>query len=317
MSANPVRGLIFDIQGYSVQDGPGTRTSVFLSGCPLRCGWCCNPEGQLLRQRLMYKTVNCANCPGRCINACPQHSIKILSRNDNKLILDFDRELCDRCNDMTCVRSCYTSALQISGRWYTVDELMRILKRDQGYWGSRGGVTFTGGEPLLQKHFTLAVLKKCQDSYIHSGIETSAYITTADLVEILPYVNWMFIDIKHMDPARHREGTGVDNEPILQNIRAVRACNWPGRLILRSAIIPGFNDAKENAVATAGFMKEVGLAEINILPFHRLGTSKYEELGMNYQYAKQESPSAEVMNNLRTLYEHHGFRCFVGSETPF
>jgi pyruvate formate lyase activating enzyme len=310
-----MRGLIFDIQGYSVHDGSGCRTLVFLSGCPLRCTWCANPEGQLLRPRVMYRERKCAHTHYRCVRACPNNAIRI--KDGASPPLRFDRSICDRCDSMDCVKACLSQALQISGRAYTVDELMRVLVRDQGFWGSQGGVTFSGGEPLFQAEFLSAVLEKCRSNYMHTAVETSAHADTDVLMEVLKWTDWMFIDIKHMDSAAHRGETGAGNELILHNVEAVACAGWDGRLVIRVPIVPGYNDTVENLQATGAFLAKLNLKEVNLLPFHRLGRSKYEQLGLNYEYAQVESPPREVMRSHQRIFEAAGLQCYVGSETPF
>jgi pyruvate formate lyase activating enzyme len=308
-------GLIFDIQGYSVHDGSGCRTLVFLSGCPLRCTWCSNPEGQLLRPRVMYRERKCVHTHHRCVSACPNSAIRI--EDGKSPPLRFDRSICDRCDSMDCVKACLSEALQIAGRTYTVDELVRILVRDQGFWGSQGGVTFSGGEPLFQAEFLLAVLAKCRSNYMHTTVETSAHINADVLTEILKWTDWMFIDIKHMDSAAHRTETGAGNELILQNIEVAASTAWDGRLIIRVPIVPGYNDTVENLRATAAFMLKLNLKEINLLPFHRLGHSKYEQLGLDYEYAHVPRPSREALWSHQRIFETAGLQCYIGSETPF
>ena len=309
------RGLIFDIQGHSIHDGPGARTLVFLSGCPLRCAWCSNPEGLVLRQQLMYKAQLCKDCPARCVPGCPRGAAQ-RSENDGSSIL-FDRMQCDSCDTMECVKVCYMRALQTSGRWYTVDELIRLFSRDRGYWGPEGGITLTGGEPLLQQEFVLTLLARCQEVGIAACVETSAYVPRTVLLAALPYIQWLFIDIKHMDSGKHREGTGVPNELILDNIRWIRRTNWPGRMVLRMPVVPGFNDTVANAEATAEFLTEIGLSDINLLPFHRLGASKYEQLGLNYEYAEQASVGQEALGALAAVYREKAITCYLGADTPF
>lgn len=308
-------GLIFDIQGYSVHNGCGCRTLVFFSGCPLRCTWCSNPEGQILRPRVMYREGKCAHTHYRCVGACPHNAIRI--EDGESPPLRFERSICDRCDSTDCVKACLSEALQIAGRTYTVNELMRILVRDQGFWGSQGGVTFSGGEPLFQAEFLLAVLAKCRSNYMHTAVETSAHANTDVLMEILKRTDWMFIDIKHMDSAAHRAETGAGNELILQNIEAAASTGWDGRLIIRVPIVPGYNDTVENLRATAAFMVKLNLKEVNLLPFHRLGHSKYEQLGLKYKYAQVPSPSREAMWSHQRIFDAAGLRCYVGSETPF
>ncbi|HHY94814.1 MAG TPA: glycyl-radical enzyme activating protein [Firmicutes bacterium] len=360
-----VEGLVFDVQGYSVHDGPGCRTLVFLSGCPLRCEWCSNPEGWELRPAVLLRGSRCKNrtfgCT-RCVDACPYGAITVAGDAaalassadaasadaasssadsasaaaasaeggstegdaadeatplDGAVALKIDRELCRRCDTHECVRACFYEALVLSGKRMTVSELMRILNRDRQYWGQGGGVTFTGGEPLMQKEFLLAMLKRCHEAFLHTAIETSAYTDTASFLEVMGHVDWAFTDIKHMDPVRHREKTGVSNEPILKNIEALAATNWPGRLVIRIPVIEGFNDGEENILATASFLKRLGLREVNILPFHRLGDSKWTQLGKEYPYRHQQRPSNEKMLQVQKLFIDQDILCYVDSYTPF
>ncbi len=315
MQTDEIRGLIFDIQAHSVHDGPGTRTLVFMSGCPLRCRWCANPEGQSPRPRLMYKAQFCRKCPFRCVEACPQGAARRTEVPGPPVW--FDRKVCEACDGMDCAKVCYRQALQLSGKWYGVDELMRIFERDRSYWGKDGGITLSGGEPLLQHDFLRTLLERCQKAGISTCLETNAYVPRPVLESVLPSIEWLFVDLKHMDSAKHAEGTGVPNEPILDNIRWIALSKWSGRMIVRVPVIPGYNDGLQNAQATAGFLKEVGAREINLLPFHRLGASKYEQLGMPYEYAEHAALSAEDLEPLANAYRQQGISCYLGSDTPF
>jgi pyruvate formate lyase activating enzyme len=310
-----MRGLIFDIQGYSVHDGSGCRTLVFLSGCPLRCTWCSNPEGQLLRPRVMYRERKCIHTQYRCVKACPNDAIRI--KDGASPPLRFDRSICDRCDSLDCVTACLNEALRIAGRIYRVDELMQILVRDQGFWGSQGGVTFGGGEPLFQAQFLLAVLAQCRSNYMHTTVETCAHAHTDVLMEVLKWTDAVFIDIKHMDSDAHRSGTGVGNGLILRNLEAVASAGWDGRLIIRVPIVPGYNDTAENLGATAAFMARLKLQEVNLLPLHSLGQSKYEQLGLNYPYAQVPTPSRQALRSHERAFEMAGLKCYIGSELPF
>jgi glycyl-radical enzyme activating protein len=310
-----MKGLIFDIQGFSVHDGSGCRTLVFLSGCPLRCIWCANPEGQFLQPRLVYRQNKCVQTHYRCLKACPHNAIQIQEGVNGSL--QFDRSICDGCETMDCVRACLNEALQIAGRFFTVEELMQILIRDQEFWGSQGGVTFGGGEPLFQSEFLLAVLAECRSNYIHTTVETSAHSKASILSEVLKWTDALFIDIKHTDSAAHRSGTSVGNERILANIEAVASSGWDGRLIIRIPIVPGYNDTIENFQNTAAFMVKLGLKEINLLPFHRLGQTKYEQLGLDYEYAQVSPPSPEALGSYKRIFEEAGLQCYLGAETPF
>jgi pyruvate formate lyase activating enzyme len=309
-------GLVFDIQGYSVHDGPGCRTLVFLSGCPLRCSWCANPEGQQRRPRLMFREKQCVHRHYRCASACGRAAVQIIPGGNP--YPQFDRSICRECETRDCVAACLNQALKTAGQFYTVAELMAILTRDQGFWGAGGGVTFSGGEPLSQPEFLQTMLKQCQASYIHTAVETSAHVDADLLLAILPWTDWLLVDIKHMNPAAHRAETGAGNERILKNVEALACTDWGGRLIIRVPIIPGYNDTAENLRATAGFVRELALKEVNLLPFHRLGTSKYEQLGLDYgRYTHLEPPSQETLRSHQQIFLAAGLACYVGSETPF
>ena len=308
-----VSGLVFDIQGHSVHDGPGTRTTVFLNGCPLDCIWCCNPEGLFTHPVVMYKESRCKHC-GSCIKACQQHAISV---NEEKKLV-FDRSKCDNCKTYECLEACYHEGLSLSGDFYTVERLINRLKRDQDYWGSRGGVTFSGGEPLRQKDFILEVLKECKKNFWNTCIETTSCIESKFFLEVINYVDWMFTDIKHMNSDKHKELTGVGNELILSNIKALaEKSDWGGFIVPRIPIVPGYNEDEENIRATARFIKEIDLELINILPFHRLGESKYRQLGQVYRFEDQTPPSDELMINLKRIIEEEGIICYIGYETPF
>jgi pyruvate formate lyase activating enzyme len=309
------KGLIFDIQGHSVHDGPGTRTLIFLSGCPLHCTWCANPEGLKFRQRLMHKEQLCKECPRRCVDACPSDAVQTIE--DGPALVSFDRSVCDLCQSRECIGVCYKSALLLSGKYYTVDEVLAILNRDRYYWGKKGGVTLSGGDPLMQGEFVEELLRRCNEVYINACVETTANIPRRTLEAISPYVQWFFIDIKNMDSKRHKEFTGVGNEKILENIRWLTGSGWKGKILLRMPVIAGFNDSIENAQATAAFMKNCGLKEINLLPFHRLGASKYRQLGLEYAFEDQPACNLEDLEPLAAIYKAQGVKCYLGSNTPF
>ncbi|MDA8235028.1 MAG: 4-hydroxyphenylacetate decarboxylase activase [Clostridia bacterium] len=312
------KGLIFDIQGFSVHDGPGCRSLVFLSGCPLRCGWCSNPEGQELRQRVMYRTSKCnyfnRNCR-RCISSCPYNAVVKTGVVEQPITIDVSK--CNQCGHFECTKACIYEALALAGKWMTVGELMEIIRRDMKFWGDGGGVTFTGGEPFHQHEFLLEVLKTCKAEFIHTSIETSAYVHTEKFLNLLQSVDVVFTDIKHMEPEMHLKGTGVRNDIILKNIRALAATDWPGLLVIRIPIIEGYNDTDENITATAEFLKEINLDIVNILPFHCMGDSKYKQLGIQYKYSDHTGPSLEKMKHVQKIFLEHNIGCFIGSNTPF
>lgn len=310
---NNERARIFDIQGFSVHDGPGGRTLIFFKGCPLRCVWCCNPEGVNPYREVMYKSLQCQKCYN-CVGKCSQKAISI---NGSTGLILFDRSICKECDTFECVEACYNGALGITGKDYSIDELMHKIERDRRFWGKGGGVTLGGGEVLQQYKFASRLLERCHANYIHTAIETSAYAPWSHLQGVLKNTDWVFVDIKCMDSDIHSKVTGVPNRLILENIKRMAAKNRNYRLIPRIPIIPGINDDNKNIFETVEFLKRVNLFEINILPFHRLGTSKYEQLGLEYAFAEMESPETDVMERIRDLFEAYDIRCYVGSDTPF
>lgn len=305
------KGLIFDIQGHSVHDGPGSRTTVFLNSCPLKCVWCCNPEGLFHKPVLLYLESRCKRC-GRCIAACPHGGVK-----PGETGPVFDREICDKCTTHECRDACLSEALDVSGEYYTVPDLMKVLERDSEFWSDNGGVSFSGGEPLMQKEFITAALKACKERYMHTCVETTSCLATDYYLGVMDYVDWVFTDIKHMDSEAHRELTGVGNELILKNIGALAKKDWDGVIVPRIPVIPGKNDSEENIRSTAAFIREAGLDVVNLLPFHRLGESKYRQVGQVYKLAEMESPGDDDMKRLQKIAQDEGIYCFVGWETPF
>lgn len=317
-----LRGLIFDIQGYSVHDGPGVRTLIFFKGCPLRCEWCSNPEGMHLSQEIMFSNVKCThnsnNC-SRCIEACPAHAIQInpdyRTEDDPQLLID--RRYCEECESHPCLEVCYFEGLRFCGTWKTVEEIMYTLQRNRHYWSSDGGVSFSGGEPLFQPAFLRAILQACHEERIHKSIETTAYAKTEIFLELMQWVDFAFIDVKHMNSKMHEAKTGVKNELILSNIEQLTRSGYKGRVVLRMPVIEDYNDSDENIEALANFMHKTGLVEINILPFHRLGNSKWNQLGKDYAYSANSTTPEEKLFHVQDIFLAKRIACYIGSDTPF
>ncbi|HBJ1648187.1 4-hydroxyphenylacetate decarboxylase activase [Clostridium botulinum] len=309
------KGLIFDIQSYSVHDGPGCRTTCFFSGCFLKCEWCANPESWTKKEKIMFAEGKCKHDQGcnRCEKACEKKAISF--KDDNSLNVDW--KVCENCTSFECAKVCYNEALRICGKNYTVDSLLKILNRDRQFWGSNGGVTFSGGEPFYQSEFLISTLKKCKEMYINTAIETTAFVDTNTFLEGMKYVDFAFIDIKHMDREKHKEKTGAYNDLILKNIKELINSNWQGRLVVRMPVIRDFNDTVENAMATADFMNDLGIYEINLLPFHRMGDSKWTQLGKKYSYSNDEPTSEDKLDELQDIYLDRKIACYIGSETSF
>ncbi|MFA5162390.1 MAG: glycyl-radical enzyme activating protein [Elusimicrobiales bacterium] len=302
------KGLIFDIQGFSVHDGPGCRTVFFLSGCPLRCRWCANPEGMSGAPALLHFASRCAG-DMLCAAACPANAVSAGPV--------FDRAACAKCRSFDCVKACRSGALKTAGREVSVDEIIRIIRRDRDFWGPGGGITLSGGEPLFQKEFSLAVLRWCRENGVHTAVETCAFAPEKDFMELAANCDWVFADIKHMDAQKHKAGTGQTNETILSNIRRLARGRHERRLVIRLPLIPGYNDGEDNLAACADFMAVAGLGEINILPFHAMGLSKYKQLGMVCGYADTAPCGAKELSRAAELFTVRNIACHSGPDTPF
>ncbi|MEI6122618.1 MAG: glycyl-radical enzyme activating protein [Bacteroidota bacterium] len=310
MNTSELKATIFDIQGLSVHDGPGCRTLIFLNGCTMSCFWCSNPEGMSSRPSLLYYQPNCVVC-GNCANSCAYNAITV---ETDKIAIA--RTICKNCSEPVCVSQCFTDALRLSGYEITVGKLMEIIQRDRQFWGSHGGMTLTGGEPLMQIDFAEELLKRCYDSYVHTAIETCGNIAWQNFERVLSYLDWIFFDIKHFDNATHKKGTDVKNTLILDNAKKL-AAGFKGKLMFRLPLVPDFNDSDSNLKATIAFLKDCGRNEINILPLHRLGGEKYKMLDKENVIADYVIPTHESLKTIKNVFAERGITCYIGSETPF
>lgn len=275
------KGTVFDIQRFSLHDGPGVRTTVFLKGCPLRCLWCHNPEGLSPAVQIRYDSEKCIGCMD-CTAICNSHKSA-----DGRHY--FDRTECASCKKCTGV--CPTGALSAVGREMTADEVMEIVLKDKKYYKDGGGLTLSGGEPLLQSDFSLEILKIARENGINTAMETSGFSSPDVFSKVSAECDLVLFDIKLTDPGKHREYTGVSNEIILENLMS---CTSP--VILRCPVIPGINDNAEHfdgIAKLAGKVKD--LKEIHIEPYHTLGLEKLSPLGMEsaFRASPMTVPAAE------------------------
>jgi pyruvate formate lyase activating enzyme len=267
-----VKGLVFNIQRYSLHDGPGIRTLIFLKGCPLRCLYCCNPESQLPSPEISFYHNLCQHC-GLCVEACPQEAIN--PEGTLASVPKIDRQRCDACG--RCAETCPSGALRVVGRQYSVQELMVEVLRDAVYYRrSEGGVTLSGGEPLAQPAFSRALLQACHERNIHTAIETCGYVDWRVLEEVLPFTDLFLYDLKHIDSKVHRRLTGAPNEQILENAR--RLADTGASIILRIPLVPGYSLADRHLRTVGELAASLNVLEVHLMPFHHLARDKYRRL---------------------------------------
>jgi len=299
MTKEPVKGIIFDIQRFSIHDGPGIRTTVFLKGCPFRCCWCQNPESINPFPEITYNVEKCIVCD-RCIEVCSENAI--ISEDDvRKKILN---DLCTLCGE--CIDVCYAEALQWTGREITVEELLAEVKRDNlFYQHSNGGITLSGGEPLLQWKFVVNFLKRGKEEGFHQALDTAGYAPWDKLCRVLDFTDLFLYDIKHINSDKHKEFLGIGNELVLKNARQIAAQKIP--MIIRVPIIPEFNDSKEEIEEIARFTAELKwIKELHLLPYHSLGKHKFDLLGKTYPMNENSSLTKEKILELKHICESFG-----------
>ncbi|MDR2420536.1 MAG: glycyl-radical enzyme activating protein [Oscillospiraceae bacterium] len=296
-------GVVFNIQRYSIDDGPGIRTTVFLKGCPLRCPWCSNPESRSFAPQLFYRAASCVVC-GTCAGACPAGAIALREGG-----IDIDRGKCVACG--TCAGVCVAGALAVKGEKMTVERVWKVIRRDAVYYEtSGGGVTCSGGEILSQPDFAAAIFKKCREEGIHTCADTSGCGTPEALDTVLEYADLVYFDIKHPDARRHAELTGADAEGIWQNLRRAAGRKIP--IVARLPLIPEYNNSAEELENTARLVRELAPeAAISILPYHKFGESKYAAVGMEYALTGLRENTVGELEAARAVFIRHGFACEV------
>lgn len=299
---NEIEGLVFNVQRFSVHDGPGIRTTVFMKGCPLRCKWCSNPESQESYPEIMTADRKCIKC-AKCVECCPMGAIT-LDETGRRI----NREKCNLC--MECARNCPSGAIEAVGKYLTVGEVIAEIEEDKlFYQNSGGGITISGGEPLLQWEFALDLLKECKVRNLRTSLDTCGYARWDVMEKVLGYVDLVLYDIKDIDSAKHREATGVSNELILSNAEKV---SGKVRTWLRYAVIPSYNDSPSDIKRMARFASSIPIEKVSLLPYHGLGEQKYERLGRMYPLSGISPPTEEHLKNIAKTFESLGLKVTIG-----
>jgi pyruvate formate lyase activating enzyme len=291
-------GLVFDLRRYSIHDGPGIRTAVFLKGCPLQCAWCHNPEGMSRRRELIFRPKRCILCDD-CLEVCPQGAV---SRRGEEIRIDRDR--CRVSGE--CAAICPAEALEVVGREMSVEQVLDEAERDRVFYDrSGGGVTFTGGEPLAQPEFLLELLVACRSRGLHTAVDTSGFAPWSVFERLQPHVDLFLYDLKLMDTTRHRQWTGVSNAKILANLRQLSEL---GRdILVRIPILPGVNDDEENLRPMAEFLASLRhIPPVELLAYHKIAEAKYAGLGREYALPGVRSPSQERMKAIVSYLCEYG-----------
>lgn len=294
-------GTIFNIQKFSLHDGPGIRTVVFFKGCPLSCKWCANPESQDAKLQILWDKAKCTGCK-TCTSTCPA---KAISHREGTIHIDTG--LCRRC--LTCISCCPQQALKAEGETKTVKEVLDTCLQDEAFYEeSGGGVTLSGGEALMQPEFATALLQALKDRHIHTAIETTGYADPETFRRVTCLADLLLFDIKHWDEKKHKEGTGVSNRKILDNMKS--SIDSGKNVLPRLPVIPGYNDSPRDAEGFVRRLFEVGAKEVQLLPFHQFGEKKYDMLGKAYSYTDVPALHEEELEDFRQVFIRHGIQAF-------
>ena len=308
-----LKGKVFDIQGFSIQDGPGIRTTVFFKGCPLRCPWCHSPESLLFQSQLSWISMRCigvGKC-GLCLGVCPKQAlspgqtVKHAVTQEDIQHIKIEWDSCDTCG--ACAATCHPKALTICGVDYTVDELVERVSKDIPFYeNSGGGVTISGGEPLCQPEFILQFLIRLKEREIHTALDTTGHLGYEIFERVLPYTDLFLYDLKHMDNDVHKTVIGVGNDLILKNAR--RLALDGGKIQIRIPVIPRFNDSPEAIEAAGEFCKSLkdAVTMIQLLPYHNLGEVKYQRIRSTEKVLEAAPPTDEKIASLKRILEDLG-----------
>lgn len=295
------KGLIFNIQKFSIHDGPGIRTTIFLKGCPLRCKWCANPESQSANVQILWDQKKCVRCL-QCVKSCMHQAISCREGE-----IHIDEALCQGC--LNCVSTCLQSALSNEGETKEIEEIVRIALQDKDFYEeSGGGITISGGEGMSQPDFLKELVKELKKHNLHLAIETTGYIPKETFHELAPLFDLLLFDVKHYDTNRHFEGTGVHNEQIINNLKW--AFHQGLEILPRIPVIPSFNNSIQDAAGLASLLTEIGLKKVQLLPFHQFGEQKYEMMHKEYAYKNVKALQKEDLTEYQNEFIKKGLDCF-------
>lgn len=300
-------GMIFNIQKFSINDGPGIRTVVFLKGCPLKCEWCSNPESQEPRLQILWDEKKCLHC-NTCVMSCPTLAVKNFDGE-----IKINHKLCSGagvCSERgICIERCPAHALKAEGEKKSVEEVLKVVLQDLPFYEeSGGGVTLSGGEATMQSEFAIELLKALKAEKIHTAIETTGFTSPAIFERVIEYLDLLLFDIKHWDEEKHKEKTGVSNIPILRNMK--HAIEIGKEVLPRLPVIPGYNDSIDDAKGFVRRLNEVGAKRVQLLPFHNFGENKYHMLGKKYSYADVKALHPEDLEDFRKIFLDAGLDAF-------
>lgn len=299
-----MKGIIFDIKKYAIHDGPNIRTTIFFKGCPLKCWWCHNPEGIDSAIDMVWKDDACIGCR-ECLQACTQEALQM---HDTGIVRD--KKKCSGCFD--CLAVCPALAHEATGREVTVDDVMVEIKKDLPFYDqSKGGVTFSGGEPLMQPEFLLELLRKCGELGIHRAVDTCCVVKYENLQKIAEEAELFLVDLKHMDGEKHQLYTGVSNSLIFNNIKMLADIGKNMRF--RIPLVEGVNSDDTNIINTGKFVKSLGIdTKIDLLPYHSIAAGKYKKLGLENRGVDFKPCSEETIRHCHKLLTEMGLKTQIG-----
>lgn len=298
--------MIFDIKRYSINDGPGVRVTLFFKGCPLSCKWCHNPESQSFENEKLFFKNKCIGCFS-CIEVCPENALT--SHTEQGIVTDMSKcTVCGKCTEV-----CPTTAMQMAGRAFDIEEIKSVLEKELDLMkSSGGGVTFSGGEPLMFSEELIEVEKFCNKLGIHCAVDTSGFVRSEIVEKVLPHTDLFLYDLKLMDSRKHKDFTGFGTELILQNLKIIAASGIPFQI--RIPLIEGVNTDDENIEATINFLNELPAKPqlVGLLPYHDIAFVKYERLGKIYEDSGLKEPSEETLEKITSIFKAAGFKVRIG-----